>query len=182
MLKFKIYEYEVQHDLVKISETKYMTSRFLAEKGITKIMLEKFIEAVNDFVIQDEFFTLKSVLESGFSHALFDLGFDSIFYERLIFTSNKIRMLNIKGCVFIKPSNLVDYRPGLIDFIEFIMGDCTSIGMTDLQSKILNVYGIEVSNYKISEKINATTSNMVYSPKLNRIFLSHEDMLDFIYN
>lgn len=178
LLKYKLYEAEINHELLKISETKYMNIRLLEEKGISKEVLSDFIEAAINFVSEDVFFTLKSIVDSGFTHSLFDIGFEDVFYERLIFTSEKIRMVNTTGSVFVKPINL-DNHPSVADFISFVMGDESSADVDDLQEKMKDVYGIEISRDKITEKINM--SDMVYSAEMNRIFASRQDMLDSIY-
>lgn len=178
LLKYKLYEAEVNHELLKISETKYISLSLLEEKGVYKDELSNFIEAVIHFVSEDVFFTLKSILDSGFTHPLFDLGFEDVFYERLIFTSEKIRMVNTTGGVFVKPMNIGNH-PSVADFISFVMGDELSEDLDDLQEKMKNVYGIQVSRDKIIEKINM--SDMMYSAELTRIFASRQDMLDSIY-
>ncbi|WP_270321981.1 hypothetical protein [Weissella confusa] len=178
LLKYKLYEAEINHKLLKISETKYMNIRLLEEKGISKDVLSDFIEAAINFVKEDVFFTLKSIVDSGFTHSLFDIGFEDVFYERLIFTSEKIRMVNTTGSVFVKLTNL-DNHPSVADFISFVMEGESSADVDDLQKKMKDVYGIEISRDKITEKINM--SDMMYSAEMNRIFASRQDMLDSIY-
>ena len=179
LIKYKIYEAELNHDLVKISDTKYMTGKYLASKGISKNILEEFIASVTSYIEADTFFTFKSLVDSGFSHSLFELGFDSVFYERLIFTSKKIRMVKTTGNVFIMPQKTTDYQPSLVEFISFIMKDNDSIELEELQSLMWDTYGIRISREKIIDKIN--NSNLFYSTELNSIYVSRQVMLDSIY-
>ncbi len=180
LLKYKLYEAEVNHDLLKISETKYMTIRYLESKGITKIILQEFIDAVLKYVDEDSFFTLKSLLGRGFTHELLNLGFDDVFYERLIFTASEIRMVNTSESVFVKPKKIAaDYRPSLIDFVTFVMGTRTQVDIQDLMDELSRDFGISIPRDKLTEKVK--TSDMVYVPSLNTIFISRAVMLDALY-
>lgn len=103
-----------------------------------------------------------------------------MFYERLIFTASEIRMVNTSESVFVKPKKIAaDYRPSLIDFVTFVMGTRTQVDIQDLMDELSRDFGISIPRDKLTEKVK--TSDMVYVPSLNTIFISRAVMLDALY-
>ncbi|WP_386086062.1 sigma factor-like helix-turn-helix DNA-binding protein [Weissella cibaria] len=178
-IKFRIYDAELKHELIQFSEEKYLTGNYLTSKGISKQMLNDYVQKVLEYVPFNSFFTFKTLIDSGFEHELLNLGFNDIFYERLIFTAPDIRMLKTVGNVFVKPEETENYTPGLADFVKYIIGDSTSIDVDDLIYEINHVYGVQVTQERVLEKFYS--SDLIYSSEMRKVYVSQSAMLDDIY-
>ncbi|WP_334333627.1 sigma factor-like helix-turn-helix DNA-binding protein [Companilactobacillus sp. HBUAS59544] len=182
-IDFEVYNLELSHDLLKVTENKYMTISKFKKAGFSKKDLLMFLESVKNFVGIGKYFSWKSIVDAGFDNSLIErTGFDRVFFERLIFTMPEIRTIRTLTPIFLMAgSKNIDLSPipPLSDFLEQVMdGDMEDIDelCDDLESK----YGLYLDKDKIIYKIR--NSNLLYSPEMRKVYRNEKVMFDDIYD
>jgi len=182
-INYEVYALELSHDLLRISENKYMTISKFENAHFSKNDINNFLNDVKNFVHKDEFFSWKSLINDGFNASLIgQTGFDHDFFERLIFTMDDIRTIHTTTPIFIMIGNekvISSPTPPLSDFLEQIfVGDKEDIVefITNLKSN----YGLDFDKDKMISKIK--NSSLIYSPEMKTIYKNEKCMLDDIYD
>lgn len=182
-MDMEVYYLEQSHDLLRISDEKYMTIRKFENSGFFKKDIVEFVNNLCDFINPNKFFTWKSLLSDGFTDYLIDsTGFDRVFFERLIFTISNIRTTNTKVPIFLLLDNTdvnSSPTPSLCSFFEQIMTEDKE-DIDDFSDYLEQRYGVKLDNSKIIEKLQ--NSKLVYSPEMHKIYRSEQIMLDDIYD
>lgn len=174
------YNLELSHDLIRVDYNRYMTINKFEQAGFTKDDINNFINEVVLFTKNEKFYSWKYLLDKGFeSDFVNQTGFDSYFYERLLFTSPAIRTIQTNGYIFINSDKSLTVLPPLIKFIEHELGTETR-DVEDFTDDINQKYGLSLYKSKIIEKLKK--SALVYSPEMNKIYPNKQQMYNEIYN
>lgn len=169
---------EKKHELLLISPGKYLAYHKFAESGFTKMNLEIFIDHVKNYAPSETFFTLQSLVKTGFSDELQKLGFADAFYERLIFTDSQIKKVPGEINIFINYLDNDAASPKLWMFIRQVMEN-QAISVDELQSKVYQEYGFKMDRDKIIERV--CESPLVYQNELEMIYPDKKSMLADVY-
>jgi len=180
----EVYSLELSHDLLKISEDKYMTISKFEKADFSKNDINTFLKDVRCFVHKNEFFSWKSLINNGFDTSFITrTGFDGVFFERLIFTMNDIRTIHTNTPIFViygtEKSNVSPTLP-LADFFKQILNDNEKENINDFANELKQEYGLSLNKDKIIEKIK--DSSLAYSPEMKTIYKNEKYMLDDIYD
>ncbi|MBN4084087.1 hypothetical protein [Mycoplasma sp. CSL10166] len=101
-----------------INNNYWISIEKLTKNGLVTIEdIKNFVNNVYNFV-KNDYFTIQSLNENGFSDKLFNLGFEDIFYENLLSQSNKISSISKKQKIFLKKSNKNSPFLSFNNFIE----------------------------------------------------------------
>lgn len=148
-----VYEKYKIMELFEYEPKKYISIKRLNELGISKEDLIDFIDKVYDFANKN-IFTITKLLNDNFSHPLFDLGFDNIFYSSVLRNSNKflIRRLSDSNDML-----LVEYKENytltIVELIKQILLSHKNMNFMDMLNTLKTQYGIEIPNHKLKEII-----------------------------
>ena len=180
---FKTNEYfntikKLEKDLkiLKISNDSYININYLEERGFDKSKFLKFISSVDEFIKDDEYFSIISLINAGFQDSLLEDGFELISLDRLISISDKVKAVsigfpNIYCCCGVK-KNLNDF---LIDEL-FKWG---AANVSDFTDDINSKYGLSLEEYKV--KLRLIEAGAYYSDILNKAYIIKEDYLNEVY-
>lgn len=177
-MKHLIYQMEKDLDIVAIDEKIYANISFLNSKGVKKEILSDFIHKVYNALPNGSYFTFKTLKDSGFSHTLFELGFENIFYERLLISSGLFNTINRKQPILFAKGK--EHPHSLNQFLEeevYLYG--TSVDIYDFRDDLFEKYGIELDVLDIRYRIEKT--GIYYSDYLEKLFNNKEEYLDEVY-
>jgi hypothetical protein len=143
-------------ELFEYEPKKYISIKRLNELGVSKEDLIDFTDKVYDFANKN-IFTITKLLNDNFSHPLFDLDFDNIFYSSVLRNSNKflIRRLSDSNDML-----LVEYKENytvtIVELIKQILLSHKNMNLMDMLNTLKTQYGIEIPNHKLKEIIKDT--------------------------
>lgn len=170
---FKEIFYEMKHkfDILEFESNSFINVRKLESVGFSKQDIIDYCEAVYDFV-DDEYFTLKSLRQSGFVSELEDLGFNDIFYESLLnsypdFESSKFNN------VYIFKKNAQQFTKA--SFVVDIISRYQMIEAIDLIMLLKDTYGINVDLSSIKTLI--TDSKIYYNSVMDTFYKDYSTFI-----
>lgn len=167
---------EKNFELVKVEKDMYITSKKLREVEITTEDFLSYRKAILEVVDDDKYFTLYSLREMGFVHPLEDLGFEDIFYERLIWAFDGISTARIdSGYIFSITENIISQR----DFIYSEISKRRIVDLYDLLEEINSEYDVKLEEYKVLSLIKDT--EIYYSKELYKFYIDIDDYYEEVY-
>ena len=145
--------------------TEYEPNRFIGigklnEMGVPAEDLDDFCRSVRDHVDNGVYFTVKSLLDSGFDSPLVHAGFGEYFLSSVLASGEEGFPYQRLGGVKLFGSG--EERPSVNDFLCSIVREHGSISAADLEELLRDEYGIELSPYKMTELIKE--SDVGYDP------------------
>jgi DNA mismatch repair protein MutH len=175
-VKRKIDNYENDYKLLKIEENLYITNTNLLNGGITKQDLISYKEAVERFIEDGQFFTLRSLEESQFSHELEEYGFEDIFYESILMRPGRLKCLKLANqIVFVKLKKDVTTN----DLIAYLLADSESITVDDLIDRAQSMCHLFI-DYDYAVRLMKNTAYF-YSEDLLKLYEDKENYYKEIY-
>lgn len=138
--------------------------------GITKEDIKGFCDDVNKYVEDDSYFTIKSLLDRGFTHKLCDLGFDELFYASILAVDERFAVISMYGTSLVhKGGNNITIK----SFLEDYIARERQIDILDLMTDLKNTYGCKVEIISdILTKLG--DSDVYYDDCLQRLYASVE--------
>ncbi|WP_260213031.1 sigma factor-like helix-turn-helix DNA-binding protein [Lactiplantibacillus pentosus] len=177
--RFKAYNLKLQHDLVAIDSTRYLTAKGLGRIGVTKPDIDRFLQEIMSFIEDDVFFTWKSLLDSGFeSDFMAKSQLSDFAYERLIFTIPSIRTIKTRGSVYVNQSHPTPKCPPLNDFFAQELGG-QSRDIDDFLRELNLKFGLDVTRTRALEKL--AKGQLAYSTETNHIYPDKLSMYEDTY-
>lgn len=170
---------ERNRELVVLDENIYASTSFLEMKGISLEMLESYIKSIYHFLPKQEYFSLYSLESKEFKHTLIDLGFETIFYERLITTSNLFNPVTRSSPVLFAKG--IETPVSLSKFFSYELEYYSNgIDIYDLRDSIKGKYNIEFDIYDIQDRCQQ--AGAYYSKEMEKIYTSKTIYLDEVYS
>ncbi|MEY2195717.1 sigma factor-like helix-turn-helix DNA-binding protein [Neobacillus sp. BF23-41] len=171
-----IYDLERSLDLLKVEKDMYITSGMIEKAGIQKSLIIDFQNQVREFAGEEQYFSIAFLKNKGFNHELFDIGFESIFYDRILWADSEIRTITLaSGYIF----KIQDDDVSLVDFLKWLIQKFDSIDGYDLIDYIIHEYSIKVDFQKAITLLQNT--DVYYSPDLSKFFCDKESFFEEIY-
>lgn len=171
-----LYALEKNLDVVKIEKDMYITSKMLEEAKVNKSKLINYRDEALSMVDDNQYFTLYSLRQSDFTHEIEDLGFEDNFYERIIWTSDKVRTIHLAdGSIYIKNETDVS----LIDFIKYLVEREGSMNIYDMYDHVKDYYGISIDLPRVLSLVKQT--EVYYSEDLSKLFIDKNTYFEEIY-
>lgn len=174
------FRYRLFKKLANYEVFEYQKDSFISMNKLTNyadITKDDVIELLNeiDLVVSDQYFTvshIEFVIEkSKFS----ELGFDNIFYESILKTTEGYRFQRIGGAMVFRKTRNKFYTYELIDEIVF---KYKSMDIYDLMEFLNENYGINLSKEKIISSCQKT--EMYYNPTMERIYTDIEKFYEMM--
>ncbi len=144
-ISFALTWYEILNELsssreiVEYAPDRYISRRRLELGGITSDSVREFCDAVYDFASDEEYFTIKSLKDHGFSHEIFDFGFEDFFYANLLKYEPGLSYGKMFGSVvFMKGQHDVMRKP----FVSAYVKKHKSIDVYDIVNNLKSEYGL----------------------------------------
>lgn len=171
-----IYNLEKELDIIRIDTDLYITLSRLEEVGVNKSDLIGFREAALSFVAENTFFSLPYLRKLGFKHELEELGFDDLFYERIIWSSPMIKSIHTSLHISF---NKTQKDIKLNDFIRSLVIEEGKLDVYVLEEKIHENYEIGLKRQKIIDVVR--NSDLYYSDDTEYVYLTREQYYADIY-
>lgn len=171
-----IYDLEKNLDLLKVEKDMYITASKLEKSGVPKKLIIDFQNKVMDFVSDLEYFSISSLRKKGFTHELFDFGFESIFYDRILWADIRIKTITLTaGYLFIVQEKDVS----LVDFLEWLIYEFEMIDGFELMDYIKGLYNVQIELQRAVTLLQST--NIYYSSELSKFYCDKNTFFEEIY-
>lgn len=154
-----------QRRIIEYLPNKFMNIRYLQKDGVDKKELEDFCDQVIHMIDKNEFFTITSLRNKGFTHALDRLGLNDYFYTSVLIEDERFsnrRMGKTKLLFYGKKSI------ELIHLILVILKENEMIVMNDLVELLEKQYGIFMNRDKL--KVMIKDSDLYYDDITNVVY------------
>ncbi|MBQ8246899.1 MAG: hypothetical protein IJZ42_07180 [Lachnospiraceae bacterium] len=176
VFQFVVESLRVDFSLLEFERNKYVTfERF--SKGapdVTKEDLRKYaFDAAN--YCSEEFFSIKSIRNKGFTSNLDGLGFDDWFYGALLRANKEIRYSKTGGGFLFSHMGRQFSRS---DFFLFLMKKFKKIDIIKFIEYIKDEYGLKFDRYDVTPIISK--SSMYYDSIMEKIYLNKEEYYEDI--
>lgn len=180
---FKTNEYfntiqKLEKDLkvLKISKDSYINIKYLEERGFDKNRFLKFISSIDEFIKDDKYFSITSLINDGFYDSLLDDGFELISLDRLISISGKVKAVSVG---FPNIYCCCDSKKNLNDFLIDELFKWGKADVSDFTDDINSKYGLNLDEYKV--RLRLIDAGAYYSDILNKAYIIKEDYLNEVY-
>jgi len=171
-----IYDLEKSLKLFKVEKNLYITAGKLEKSGFPKGNIVNFQDEIINFASRNKFFTLASLRKLGFTHELLNLGFENIFYERILWSDSRIKTINLAtGYIFVIQNKDVS----LVDFLKWLIREFKAVGCQELLDYITKHYGLTIVLQKAISLLRDTET--YYSPELSRFYCDKNTYFEEIY-
>lgn len=171
-----IYDLEKSLDLFRIDKDMYITLGKLEQVGIQKSTITDFQDKVKTFVEKEQYFSMALLRKNGFTHKLLSLGFENVFYDRILWADSEIRGIVLaSGYIFILQENDVS----LVDFLEWLVQEYGTVDGYVLMEHIYDKYNVRIELQKAITLLQNT--DVYYSPELSKFYCDKETFFEEIY-
>ena len=146
-----------EYKILELEEGKYSSIDCQEKEGITIPLIKDYVKAVNNHIKGDEFFTIKTLLDSGFTHKLHDLNKSERFYSFLIIEDRAVFSYRTIGTVRVmrkgKHNIFIEYLLEYIFENEVKKEDITT---TNIMKLLEEKYGMKnPSRHKVNKFISS---------------------------
>lgn len=168
----QLYKLKEDYTIIEFMQGKYINFRKLSAEQITKSDIEDYVDSVIEYVGSGKYFTMHSLIKSGFSHTLHDLGFEDWFYTSLLIERKLEISYRKVGGTKILYTGIGNFK--LKDLIEnFLFNtDELYVDIYELNEILWNTYGIKVSKQTILNSIYE--SEMFYDQVSEKIYADYQ--------
>lgn len=169
---------ERNRKLVMLSEGVYAQTAFLEEKGIPLRLLKSYTQSIYDALPEKGYFSLYTLDKLGLTHSLVDYGFETIFYERLISTSDLFYPVTRNTPILFAKN--IKHPATVNKFLEDeILNYEQGVNIFDFRDELKEKYSVEFEIYDIQNKLQK--SGVYYSKSLEKLYVDKEDYLNEVY-
>lgn len=167
---------EKQLKIIKISKDTYMSIEYLSERGYSREKFEQFIKEVEDFVEENDYFSIYSLIEDGISSSILNDGFELMTLDRLLGVSEDIKSVSV-GFPNIYCKSVI--KKSINDFLIDTLLEYESSDLEDFVYDINKKYGTTFDEYDV--QVRLINSGAFYSKELNKVYIDKEDYLREVY-
>lgn len=161
---------KARREIVEFSPGQYFSRRRLEEEGVTLERMEDYCSAAAAFVGEEEYFTVESLEEDGFSHPLREAGFESWFYGSLLASDPRFSFRRMGGNRLFRKGRA---RVVLGDFLVWLMEDLKKTDFGGLRDLLKRRYGVSFQAEKLLEDVRGTA--LYYDPIMETVYQSYGD-------
>ena len=167
---------ETEYKILKITSDSFINVKYLENRGFDSNRLREFVTKVENFVDENAYFSVISILTDGLQTDLFDDGFSKISLDRLISTSDKFKAVSVGFPNIYCKSGI---KKNLNDFLVDLLLDIKFVNVEDFTMDINNRYGIKLEEYDVRRRL--IQQGIHYSEDLNKVYVYKEDFLKEVY-
>lgn len=168
-----IWQMKNEYELIEFAKLKYISIQKLEEQGISKKHIIDFCVSACDFM-NGRYFTVHSLKKNGFTHELFELGFDEYFYVSLL--------RYFPGCNYVRVGTRVNalfHEEGQADVRELLQNIIIKNGcidIYDLLDYLNDEYGIITDKWKLISWVKE--ANLYYSETMEKVYLDYDQFYE----
>ena len=155
-----------ERKILEFEPNQFIHIRKLNAAGVSIEDIQVFCDDVYDFVDKESYFSVKSIMQEGFTSELFDLGFSDWFYSNLVSSDERFSSSQMFGNIILFNG---DKRITIKSFEEALIKEQESVDVYDLQNQMINTYGCRISD----------RSDLIYKIKGTEIY--YDKYLDKLY-
>ncbi|MGT2827659.1 hypothetical protein [Streptococcus himalayensis] len=170
-----LYSLEKEFKILKIGDDKYLNTSILKNRGFDFDKFHNFFKKIDSAIEYNAYFTIKSLLNSGFSDDLIDDGFELITLDRLIFTSDIFKPVTKSFPTLYHKGD----KKFVNDFLLDSLLEYGSVNIEDFTDGINDKYGLNFEEENI--KYRLLQEETFYSKELNKVYIYKDDYLDEVY-
>ena len=167
----------LSYELLEYEDKKYIkfTHLISVAQNMTKDDIYKYVDAAISYSGNEEFFTVKKLINDGFDDEVHHIGLGEWFASGLLKNSKKVR--------FVKSgSNVIFYKGDsqftTVDFIRYILKTKRKMDIDDFIEYVSEEYGVKLLREKITWLIK--NSDMYYDSIMEKLYLTKEYYYDEI--
>ena len=159
-------------EVVEFEPNVLISYKRLEQSGITKEIMKKYCNSVNDYVKDNQYFTIQSLKSSGFESGLEEFGFSDWFYANLLLSDDRLSYGTVFcNLVFFKGNTEVTRKT----FIEDRVREYSTVDRFDLIRDLEDNYGCRISESDVSNiPFILRDANLYYDRYLDRLYESRE--------
>lgn len=161
--------------IIEFEPYRYVNIRRLEKLGFTKEKLREYGNQVWSYLVNEEYFTIKSIRNDGFESELDALGFDDFFYASILKEDERFSWQRIGGTTVFNPNG----NPFIVQ--DFLVDHVTSAGSADIDDfsrELREKYGIALDRLSILEKVKG--SNVYYDPIMEKLYANYSTYFEEI--
>lgn len=164
--------YSARHErkIVEYAPRQYINIRRLEQRGVTAEALNDYCTQVERFVDADQYFTITSIRQDGFTHELDELYFDEWFYSSILADDPERFTVRRMGGTRLISRGKRDVQ--LTAFLEWILEQRGHIEMDDLAELLSERYGIEMRRDKLLTILYE--SNLYYDSIMDTVYVDYD--------
>lgn len=161
--------------IIEFEPFQYINLRRLEKLGYDRSRLKSYGDRVWSFLIDDDFFTIKSLRRSGFEDDLEALGFGDLFYSSILKEDGRFSWQRIGNNVVLNPKGL---QFTVHDFLVDRITKENSIGIDDFVKDLYGTYGISFDKSSVLEKIKG--SDIYYDSIMEKLYADYSTYFEEI--
>ena len=172
----ELYKLRGNYEIIEFAPQQYINLRRLNAVGISTQELKQYCAAVSANYDRGDYFTVKSLYEEGFSHALDVLGFDEWFYSSvLIEDKTSFSYQRIGGTRVILRGKQGATLGGML---TCLLEKHKKMDFYDLTDLLKNHYGIVLQKDKLLSIINGT--ELYYDAIMEAVYIDYDTYFEEI--
>ena len=165
-----LYEFKADRKIIECAPHQYISLSKLADYGITMEKIEEYCDAVRLFARGKKFFTVASLRDDGFNHAIGTEDFDDWFYTSLLIEKRDSFSYMRIGHTKILTNGVADLS--FADMLVWIIEQRQRMTYAALNKHLEKSYGIFLPKYKLLGIIHE--SSLYFDPIVEEIYINYD--------
>lgn len=160
-------------EIIEYETGKFMKSKLLEKAGVSIKYLKEFINSVSDFTVRRGLFTFKSIMNDGYTHELFDLGFEEVFYSSILRSDDRFVFKRYgTQTLFENDSNIREIS--VSNLLEKILFTYRKMEEYDMAVYLYKRYGIDYRDNYVKLQDYAKKSTVYYDKYTDTYYYDYD--------
>jgi hypothetical protein len=174
---YSAYLARMKHDMqiIEFEPFQYINIRRLEKLGFSKDRLKEYGDRVWSFLVDDDFFTIQSLRQSGFEDELDSLGFGDMFYSSLLKEDGRFSWQRVGNNVVLDPKGS---QFTVHDFLVDRITKEKAVDVDDFVHDLVTIYGILFDRHEIIEKVKG--SDVYYDSIMEKLYADYSTYFEEI--
>ncbi len=156
------------HRIFRFEKDQIISFRRLARLNVSEELLQDYCTAVRDFAEEDSYFTIFSLRQDGFDHALDLLGLSDYFYASLLSTDERFSSSRMFGEIVLYNGSGAQ-QLSRKDFILTQLQEYDSVEPEEFLQDIRDRFGLNIPDrYEVTGAVR--DSELYYDPIMDKIY------------
>ncbi len=161
------------YDIIEFESYQYINIHKLNTMEIDKSNLIAYCDDIYNYVDDDSYFTIKSLLDKGFSSNIDFLGFENYFYSSILKQDKRFSYIRFKqNILFYKGNKNINKT----DFVIYLLSSIGKIDLNELLDYISKKYEITLDKFKLKECIK--NSSLYYDDIMEKVYYNYDIYLE----
>ena len=174
---YSAYLARLKHDMqiIEFEPFQYINIHRLEKLGFGKDRLKEYGDRVWSFLVDDDFFTIQSLRQSGFEDELDSLGFGDMFYSSLLKEDGRFSWQRVGNNVVLNPKGS---QFTVHDFLVDRITKEKAVDVDDFVHDLSTIYGISFNRREIIEKVKG--SDVYYDSIMEKLYADYSTYFEEI--